>query len=120
MNRPPVISRQALDVPDEHLVMRVLGGDASAYADLVYRHQDAIYRHARGLGLDHDTSLDVVQDAFVKAFDRLDDCRDGANYRAWLFRICRNLCFDELRNVRRRLSIPMSELEYPENIEDPR
>ena len=115
-----MISRQAPDVPDAHLVMRVLGGDETAYAELVRRHQDAIYRHARGLGLDHDTSLDVVQDAFVKAFDRLEDCRDGASYRAWLFRICRNLCFDELRNVRRRLSIPMSELEYPEHIEDPR
>ena len=65
------------------------------------RHQDLIYRHARGMGLDHDTSLDLVQDAFVRAFDRLEDCRDGANYRAWLFRICRNLCLDELRNVRR-------------------
>lgn len=112
--------RQAVDAPDAHLVERVLGGDVDAYTGLVHRHQDALYRHARGLGLDHDTSVDVVQDAFVKAYDRLEDCREGRNYRAWLFRICRNLCFDELRNVRRRLSVPMSELEFPDGIEDAR
>ena len=104
---------------DAQVVVRVLSGDHDAYAFLMHRHQDAIYRHARGMGLDHDTSLDLVQDAFVKAFDRLEDCRDGANYRSWLFRICRNLCLDELRNVR-RLSIPMSAMDDPDGIEDPR
>lgn len=118
MNTPLPIARPASQVTDADLVARVLAGDAEAYAGLVRRHQDAVYRHARGLGLDHDTSADVVQDAFVKAFDCLGDCRDGAHYRAWLFRICRNLCFDELRNVRRRRSIPMSDVEFAESIED--
>ena len=76
------------------------------------------YRHARGMGLDHDTSLDLVQDAFVRAYERLEDCREGANYRAWLFRICRNLCLDELRNVR-RLSVPMSHIENADDLESP-
>jgi RNA polymerase sigma-70 factor (ECF subfamily) len=104
---------------DAQVMMRVLNGDHDAYGILVHRHQNAIYRHARGMGLDHDTSLDLVQDSFVRAFDRLQDCRDGANYRSWLFRICRNLCLDELRNVR-RLSVPMSTMADAEGIEDPR
>lgn len=117
---PQTRQAQHTEAPDANLVTRVLEGDLDAYTGLVHRHQDAIYRHARGLGLDHDTSLDVVQDAFVKAFDRLSECRDRAHFRPWLFRILRNLCFDELRNVRRRLSIPMSDLEFPDGIEDPR
>jgi RNA polymerase sigma-70 factor, ECF subfamily len=104
---------------DAELVVRVLNGDDPAYTALVHRHQDLIYRHARGMGLDHDTSLDLVQDAFVRAYDRLEDCRDGANYRAWLFRICRNLCLDELRNVR-RLCVPMSTIENADDMEDTR
>jgi RNA polymerase sigma-70 factor (ECF subfamily) len=120
MSTPVLHPDQASEIPDAHLVMRVLNGDMDAYSGLVRRHQDAIYRHARGLGLDHDTSVDVVQDALVRAYDRLEDCRDGANYRAWLFRICRNLCYDELRNVRRRLTIPMSEMKGADSIEDPR
>lgn len=101
---------------DAQIVERVLRGDDAAYAVLVRRHQTLLYRHARGMGLDHDTSLDLVQDALVRAYDRLEDCRDGANYRAWLFRICRNLCLDELRNVR-RICVPMSTLENADELE---
>lgn len=108
--------RAAPEPSDAELVARVLDGDDAAYAPLVRRHQDVIYRHARGMGLDHDTSLDLVQEAFVRAFDRLADCRDGAHYRSWLFRICRNLCLDELRNVR-RLCVPMSSIENADDLE---
>jgi RNA polymerase sigma-70 factor (ECF subfamily) len=118
MSIPLELTRQASEVPDAYLVTCVLDGDLDAYTGLVRRHQDAIYRHVRGLGLDHDTSLDVVQDAFVKAFNHLGDCRERSNFKAWLFRICRNLCFDELRNVRRRTTIPFSDLESPEALED--
>jgi len=105
---------------DAQLVSRVLGGEDDAYAALVDRHQAAIYRHARGMGLDHDTSADLVQESFIRAWDRLDDCRDGANYRSWLFRICRNLCLDELRNVRRQ-TVPISDLsEDTDGLGDPR
>jgi RNA polymerase sigma-70 factor (ECF subfamily) len=106
-------------VSDADLVGRVLAGERDAYCDLVRRHQDVIYRHMRGMGLDHDTALDVTQDAFVRAYGRLDDCRDRASYRAWLFRIARNLCLDHLKNVR-RLSVPLSAIDAAESIHDGR
>jgi RNA polymerase sigma-70 factor, ECF subfamily len=118
MSAPLLHPERPPELPDAHLVTRVLNGDDAAYATLVRRHQDLLYRHARGMGLDHDTSLDLVQDAFVRAYERLEDCREGANYRAWLFRICRNLCLDELRNVR-RLSVPMSHIENADDLESP-
>ena len=116
MSAPHLDASGAPEQPDAHFVTRVLNGDDAAYATLVRRHQDLIYRHARGMGLDHDTSLDLVQDAFVRAYERLEDCRDGANYRSWLFRICRNLCLDELRNVR-RLCVPMSSIENADDLD---
>ena len=118
MSAPLLHPERPPEAPDAHLVTRVLNGDDAAYATLVRRHQDLLYRHARGMGLDHDTSLDLVQDAFVRAYERLEDCREGANYRAWLFRICRNLCLDELRNVR-RLLVPMSHIENADDLESP-
>lgn len=119
MSAPLQMGVRSPEPPDAQIVVRILNGDHDSYAILVHRHQDAIYRHARGMGLDHDTSLDLVQEAFIRGFERLADCRDGANYRSWLFRICRNLCLDELRNVR-RLSIPMSAMEDSDSIGDPR
>ena len=94
---------------DAVLVGRVRSGDRDAYAGFVTRYQRVLYRHTRGMGLDHDTGLDLVQDAFVKAYERLDECREPRHFRAWLFRICRNLCLDHLKNIRRR-SIPLDEL----------
>jgi RNA polymerase sigma-70 factor, ECF subfamily len=94
---------------DAELIARVRKGDRDAYAGLVERHQQAVYTHARAMGLDYDTSCDLVQDAFVKAYTRLEECRDPARFRFWLFRIGRNLCLDHLKSVR-RLSVPLSQL----------
>lgn len=106
-------------VDDAALVRRVLDGHREAYADLVRRHQEVIYRHLRGMRLDHDTALDIAQDAFVRAYDRIAECRDHVHFRAWLFRIARNLCLDYLKNVR-RATVPLSAVEGSESIQDGR
>jgi RNA polymerase sigma-70 factor, ECF subfamily len=103
---------------DADIVRAVRGGEIDAFAELVRRHQSSLYRHARGMGLDHDTSLDLVQDAFVRGFDRLSECRNPAHFRAWVFRITRNICLDHLKN-RRRATIPISQLPEVESISAP-
>ena len=92
----------------------VLHGD---FAKLVQRHQDQLYRYGRGLGLDHDTALDLVQEAFVKAHERRDQCRDPERVRSWLFRIFRNAMLDWVRNVR-RTEVPLLDVEEPAGDED--
>jgi RNA polymerase sigma factor (sigma-70 family) len=87
------------------------------FAALVRRHQNALYRYGRGLGLDHDTALDLVQDAFVKAHARLHQCREPAKVRSWLFRIFRNAMLDWARNVR-RTEVPLLDVEEPADAED--
>lgn len=119
MSAPLATPPRAPEPADAELVARALDGDELAYAALVRRHQQLLYRLARGLGLDHDTSLDVVQDAFVRAHERLASCRDGASFRPWLARICRNLCLDQLRDVR-RLTTPLSQLDGGDELEDVR
>lgn len=104
---------------DEPLVTRVVQGDRDVYSELVRRHQDAIYRHMRGMGLDHDSALDLVQDAFVRAYDRITECRDRVHFRAWLFRIARNLCLDHLKNIRRR-SVPLCAVDTGDGVRDDR
>lgn len=104
---------------DAVLIERVLDGERDAYEHLVRRHQDEIYRHMCGMGLDHDNALDIVQDAFVRAYDRLADCRDRVHFRAWLFRIARNLCLDYLKNVRRS-TVPLSTVAGAEAVDSPR
>ena len=109
----------AKTVDDGPLVRRVLGGDREAFGELVRRHQDVLYRFLRGMGTDHDTAVDLIQEAFVKAYDALASCREPAHFRAWLFRIARNRCLDHVKNVR-QLSIPLSALPRAEAIVDER
>jgi RNA polymerase sigma factor (sigma-70 family) len=93
------------------------GPSREDFAPLVLRHQSALYRYGRGLGLDHDTALDLVQEAFVKAHERLDQCRESASVQAWLFRIFRNAVLDWAKNVR-RTEVPLLDAEESAGQED--
>ena len=94
---------------DATLVERVLAGERDAYGTLVQRHQESLYRYACGMGLDHDNALDLVQDAFVKAYARIRECRDKQHFRAWIFKIVRNLGLDYFKDIRRN-SLSLSEV----------
>jgi RNA polymerase sigma-70 factor (ECF subfamily) len=91
------------DAPDDAAVIaRVLGGDKQAFEHLVRRYQHLLYRHAVALVLDHDAAADMVQDAFVRTYVNLRECRDHSRFRAWLFRTLRNRCLDHLKEAGRR------------------
>jgi RNA polymerase sigma factor (sigma-70 family) len=90
----------------------VTAGLERDFPALVRLHQNALYRYGRGLGLDHDTALDLVQDAFVKAHAGLSQCREPDKVRSWLFRIFRNTMLDWARNVR-RTEVPLLDVEEP-------
>ena len=87
---------------DGELVARVLEGERRAYGVLVDRHQAALHRQARGMGLDPDTAKDMVQETLVKAYASLRSCRKPEKFRSWAFRILRNQCLDHLKDPRRR------------------
>jgi RNA polymerase sigma-70 factor, ECF subfamily len=88
---------------DGDLVRAVLGGDTRAYAALVDRYQAALFRRALSLLGEPDLAADMVQDAFVRAYAGLEDA-DPDRFGAWIHRIVRNLCLDDLRSPRRRAS----------------
>lgn len=87
---------------DQELVELVLDGHGDAYAVLVRRYQEGLYRHALGMALDADAAADLVQDAFVNAYRRLNKCRDRSRFGAWVFRILRNRSLDYLKERRRK------------------
>ena len=76
--------------PDADLVGRSLRGESDAFDALVRRHYRTAFAVALGvLGNRHDAE-DVVQDAFVKAADRLEDCREPSRFVQWMMMIVRN------------------------------
>jgi RNA polymerase sigma factor (sigma-70 family) len=95
-------SRDANASDDASVIERVLAGDINKFGELVHRHQAVLYRHAVAMVLDHDVAADMVQDAFVRAYTNLRQCRDRDRFRAWLFQTLRNRCLDYLKDARRK------------------
>ena len=89
--------------PDEvaDLVRRAQGGELSAFNTLVVRHQDAAYSLAFRFLRSRESAEDVTQEAFLRAFNRLDTFH-GERFRSWLLRIVANAARDELRRRKRR------------------
>jgi RNA polymerase sigma factor (sigma-70 family) len=86
---------------DATIVARVRAGDREAYAEIVRRHAPTALRTAALLGAGADAE-DVVQEAFVKAYARIDSFREGAPFRPWLLRIVSNETRNLLRGAGRR------------------
>jgi len=80
------------------LVRRSRDGDARAFEALFRRYQNTIYRLALYLVGDVGTAEDVTQEAFVRAWERLDNLRDDEAFGGWLRQIALNLA----RDVHRR------------------
>ncbi len=79
----------------------VLAGDIERYAELVGRYRDRYARYAARMLGSADAAEDAVQDAFIRAYDQLAQCRDPDNFAGWFFLILRNRCFAERRREAR-------------------
>lgn len=82
---------------DRAAVRRARDGDDSAYAELLARHRDRVFSFLlRLLGSAQDAE-DAAQEAFVKAFTRLDDYDASRPFLSWLFGIAHHAALDRLR-----------------------
>ena len=86
--------------PDGQAVRAILAGDTERYGELVTRYRDRYARYAARMLGSSDAAEDAVQDAFVRAYDQLAQCRDPDNFVGWFFLILRNRCFAEKRRSR--------------------
>jgi RNA polymerase sigma-70 factor (ECF subfamily) len=92
---------------EEHLLIRAAQeGDRQAFARLVERYWDGLYRWLYHLAHDSHTAEDMTQEAFMKALGGLHMFRAGTNFRAWLFRIAHNTYANHRRSARPRQPYP--------------
>jgi RNA polymerase sigma-70 factor (ECF subfamily) len=82
------------------VIARVRAGESEAYADLVRAHTRIAHRTAVLLGAGADAE-DVVQGAFLKAYQSLGRFREGAAFRPWLLRIVANETRNAVRSAHR-------------------
>ncbi len=84
---------------DEDVVARVRAGEVAQYEILMRRYNQRLYRVARSILRDDSEAEDVMQDAYVRAFEHLHEFAGRAKFSTWLTKVA---VYEALRRVRRR------------------
>lgn len=101
------------------LIEDAQSGNLDAFNQLVLAYQNIIYSQAYHILGEVDAANDVTQEAFISAYRNLHLFR-GGSFRAWLFRIVTNACYDEYRRRQRHPVTPLEPVnEYGEEFESP-
>lgn len=87
---------------DARLVDQARRGDADAFGQLALRYERRVIKVIRRFMPDQEMAMDLAQDAFLKAFDRLDQFDPSRRFGPWLFRIAVNTTYDHLRKIKRK------------------
>ena len=87
---------------DSKLVRDAQFGDMGAFEELVARHRDKIYARAYSMMRNEEEAIDLSQEAWVKAWQRLKQFQGESSFATWMTRITINLCLDQMRRHKRQ------------------
>jgi RNA polymerase sigma-70 factor (ECF subfamily) len=96
--------------PDESLLVdKAKAGDQQAFTDLVSRYQRKIYRLAKNITRNDEDAEDVLQEAFLKAYEHLDTFEGHSKFYTWIVRIAVNEALMKLRKRRGDREVSLDE-----------
>jgi RNA polymerase sigma-70 factor (ECF subfamily) len=90
-----------MELTDRELIAAVLKGETASFEPLVKKYQSRIFAMARRYARRESEVDDIVQEVFIKAFQKLDSYRAEAPFEHWLMRLSVRTCYDFLRNHQR-------------------
>jgi len=93
---------ESKDLPSEDLMLKIAGGDESAFQILVERHQASLLNMIYRFIGDRTKSQDLAQEVFLRVWQAAGDYKPKAKFTTWLYRIAANLCLNELKASRRK------------------
>src|SRR5438552_14958396 len=107
---PPIQSKGVETVSDELALVRAAKrGDMGAFEQLVKRYDRNIFRIAQHITQNREDAEDVVQDAFLKAFQNLEQFQGQSKFYTWLVRIAVNEALMKLRRRRPERTVSLDE-----------
>src|SRR5712664_1705196 len=104
-----------MEPTDAELIAEVLNGDSARFEPLVQKYSPRVFATARRYARRENEIEDIVQEVWLKAFQKLRTFRGEAPFEHWLMRLAVRTCYDFLRAHRRNRETSFSELTEPEN-----
>ena len=96
---------------DADIIASSRAGDRTAFNQLVRSYQERVYWVVRRIIRDHDDTLDITQEVFIRAYEKLESFRGDAQVFTWLYRIAVNLSLNHVRKQRVRSFFSITERE---------
>ena len=120
MNRmqPSVENAQTIAESDAVAVERTLAGDRDAFRVLVERHSHNVFRLAYRMTGNRPDAEEVVQEAFLRAYQKLGKFEARANFGTWVYRIAANYAIDRMRQRKKEEARKVEPVIYEEGTEN--
>ena len=99
---------------DRGLIDRFLGGDQTAFNDLMAAHEDRVFAVCLRMLRDREAALDATQETFITVFRKVGSFAGRSAFSTWLYRVAVNTCYDSLRRQKRHRADPL-----PEHLDPP-
>jgi RNA polymerase sigma-70 factor (ECF subfamily) len=99
---------------EAEMITAVLKGDTASFEPLVEKYSPRIFATARRYARRESEVEDIVQQVWLKAFEKLGSFRGEAPFEHWLMRVAIRTCYDSLRAHQRSREKTFSELTEPE------
>jgi RNA polymerase sigma-70 factor (ECF subfamily) len=91
---------------EARIIVRAHRGDGTAFAELVERYWQRVFRWLFHVTRDRHAAEDLAQETFLRAFAHLNRFQPGTNFKAWVFRIAYNAFANQYRATRKREPLP--------------
>jgi RNA polymerase sigma-70 factor (ECF subfamily) len=99
-----------MEPSEAELIAAVLKGDAASFEPLVQKYSPRVFGTARRYARLESEVEDIVQEVWLKAFQKLGSFRGEAPFEHWLMRLAVRTCYDFLRGHQRNRETAFSEL----------
>jgi RNA polymerase sigma-70 factor (ECF subfamily) len=95
------MGKELVILTDEELIQEIKNGNRKAFSEIVKRHQRALLRMSLRFVKDLDMAEDIVQESFIKAYEKLNAFEGRSSFKSWLFQITVNTAKNKLRERKR-------------------
>ncbi len=95
---------------EKRLYILARAGDKEAFGEILKTHYQFAFRVAFKILLDEEETKDVLQDVFIKVWQKFNLYNPRQKFTTWLYKIIVNQCYDVLRKKKRSHAVPLNEL----------